>query len=448
MKKIFLLPFLLISSFGFSQQPFIEWQKSLGGSGLDFANSIEQTTDGGYIVAGFSNSTDGDVTGNHGGSDYWVVKLDVSGNITWQKTLGGSGNDNASSIQQTTDGGYIVAGKTDSNDGDVSGNFGLWDIWVLKLDASGSITWKKLLGGSLSESASSIQQTTDGGYIVSGESDSNDGDVTVNNGFTDSWIVKLDASGNITWEKSLGGSQSEYSHSIQQTTDGGYIVAGYSNSNDGDVIGNQGMWDYWVLKLDVFGNIIWQKSLGGTSIDKAYSIKQTMDGGYILAGYSSSNSGDISLNDYWAVKLDTAGGITWQKSLGGSGDDWANSIQQTTDGGYIVAGWSNSNDGDVTGSNGNNDYWIVKLSPDISSINENESFKLSVYPNPTTKTFTISSENVINSAFKIIDAEGKEVLSDNLNGKEQTIDISNLSKGVYSVVFDNSGLPVLTVIKE
>ncbi|MDR0793182.1 MAG: T9SS type A sorting domain-containing protein [Chitinophagaceae bacterium] len=351
-----------------AQAPAIQWQKSLGGSAFDNAYSVQQTTDGGYIVAGYSKSNnDGDVSGNHGNFDYWIVKLDNTGAIQWQKSLGGSSDDQAMSIQQTTDGGYIVAGISRSNDGDVSGNHGGdGDYWVVKLDNTGAIQWQKSLGGSGDDWAYSVQQTTDGGYIVAGVSNSNDGDVIDNHdNNADYWIVKLDNTGAIQWQESLGGSGYDGAQSIQQTTDGGYIVAGYSSSNNGNVSGNHGSDDYWIVKLNNTGAIQWQESLGGSGDDEAYSIQQTTDGGYIVAGYSWSNDGNVSgnhgIDDYWIVKLNNTGDIQWQKSLGGSSFEWANSIQQTTDGGYIVAGESSSNNGDVTGNHGGNDYWVVKL---------------------------------------------------------------------------------------
>jgi hypothetical protein len=286
----------------------IQWQKCLGGTGDDRANSIQQTTDGGYVVAGRTYSNDGNVTGNHGSDDYWVVKLDASGNIQWQKCLGGTSWEYASSIQQTTDGGYVAAGYTRSNDGDVSGNHGDWDYWVVKLDSSGNIQWQKCLGGTSWDEAYSIQQTTDGGYVVTGYTTSNDGDVSGNHGGEDYWVVKLDSSGNIQWQKCLGGTGDDRANSIQQTTDGGYVVAGYTYSNDGDVSGNHGGRDFWVVKLDASGNIQWQKCLGGTNWDEAYSIHQTTDGGYVVAGRTWSNDGDVSgyhggNYDYWVVKL-------------------------------------------------------------------------------------------------------------------------------------------------
>ena len=374
MKTLSLFFIILLYNFTFSQAPSIQWQKSYGGSGLEAAESIQQTSDGGYIVAGYSNSNDGDVSGNHGGQfDYWIVKLDVNGIIQWQKSLGGSaplggfGSEYATSIQQTYDGGYIVAGQSDSNDGDVSGNHGLYDCWVVKLDPNGILQWQKSYGGSGWDRANSIQETTDGGYIVAGWSSSNDGDVSGNIYFFDNyWIVKLDVNGIIQWQRTFGGdSGGGETTSIQQTFDGGYIVAGFYTDNGGDVTGNHGQFDYWIVKIDAFGILQWQKSLGGSVEDYANSIQQTSDGGYIVAGQSNSNDGDVSGNhgepDYWIVKLDPNGIIQWQKSLGGSSWDVASAIQQTTDGGYIVAGLSSSNDGNVTGNHGDGDLWVVKL---------------------------------------------------------------------------------------
>ncbi|MCD6097265.1 T9SS type A sorting domain-containing protein [bacterium] len=201
----------------------------------------------------------------------------------------------------------------------------------------------------------------------------------------------------IQWQKCLGGSGYDYAYSIQQTDDGGFIVAGYSNSNDGDVSGNHGERDYWVVKLNSAGDLVWQKSLGGSSWDEAWSIQQTSDGGFIVAGYSESNDGDVSGHhggyDYWVVKLDSAGDIVWQKCLGGSYWDYAYSIQQTFDGGYIVAGESRSNNGDVSGNHGWGDYWVVKLSPE-DGISENalpERFAINVSPNPFNSSVAITA---------------------------------------------------------
>jgi len=355
---------------GMAQTPVIQWQKSLGGSGNDYANSIQQTADGGYIVAGYTSSNDGDVSGNHGGNDMWVVKLNNAGIIQWQKTLGGSGDDVANYVQQTADGGYIVAGYTYSNDGDVSGNHGHADAWVVKLNSAGNIQWQKALGGNNNDAANSVQQLADGGYILGCTAISeNNGDVILSHGAAEGWVVKLSSAGVIEWSLCLGGQSWDYARQVQQTTDGGFVMGGYTFSVDGDALGNRGNLDYWVVKLDNIMERQWKKTMGGTVTDVLASVIQTTDGGYITAGNVYSQDGDVAgsgfhgiyFNDYWVVKLDSTGAIQWKKALGGSGNDLAQSIQQTIDGGYIVFGYTTSNDGDVSGNHGYVDYWMVKL---------------------------------------------------------------------------------------
>ncbi|MDR3272603.1 MAG: T9SS type A sorting domain-containing protein, partial [Flavobacteriaceae bacterium] len=415
----------------------IDWQKCLGGSDYDSASSIQQTSDGGYIVAGRTSSNDGDVSGNHGGnSDGWVVKLDASGAVQWQKCLGGSNSEVFNAIQQTSDGGYIVAGYTNSNDGDVSGNHGSDDFWVVKLNASGELLWQKCLGGSGQDSVYSIQQTSDGGYIAAGFTTSNDGDVSgFHGGYYDGWVVKLDASGNLLWQKCLGGSGFEdWAYSIQQTSDGGYIVAGYTSSNDGDVSGFHGGYDGWVVKLDTSGKLLWQKCLGGSDWDFLYSIQQTSDGGYIVAGYTISNDGDVSENngnyhEAWIVKLDASENLLWQKCLGGSYYEVFNSIQQTSDGGYIVAGFTNSYDGDVSGNHGDLDGWVVKLAPDNLGTEElSVNAKIGVYPNPVRDVLHFTSKEPVLKA-EIFDLNGRLIKTAEVFNNQ--LSVSSLSKGIY-----------------
>ena len=353
-----------------AQVPQIEWEKSLGGTSTEVASCILQTNDRGYIVAGITLSNDGDVTENHGQNDEWIVKLDSTGNMQWQASLGGSNQDKAKSVKQTYDGGYIVCGYTASNDGEVSGNHGYYDYWLVKLNSTGNIQWQKCLGGSLDDLAYSIQITRDSGYVMAGKSKSYNGDLTANHGGYDYWIIKTDDSGSIQWQKSYGGTNDDIAQSILQTSDGGYIVAGTSESNDGDVTGHHGndsTGDYWVVKLDNTGTIQWQKSLGGTVGDTASSIQKCSDGGYIVAGYTYSNDSDVTGNhgssDYWVVKLDSIGTLVWQKCFGGTLQEVSYSIVETSDGGNLIAGYSYSNDGDVSGHHGISataDSWVVK----------------------------------------------------------------------------------------
>ncbi|MBI2967228.1 MAG: T9SS type A sorting domain-containing protein [Bacteroidetes bacterium] len=244
----------------------------------------------------------------------------------------------------------------------------------------------------------------------------------------------------IQWQKSLGGSNNDMAYSIQQTNDGGYIIGGVSNSSNGDVTGNRGNNDYWVVKLDSSGNISWQKSFGGSNNDMAYSIQQTNDGGYVVAGRSDSDNGDVTgnhgLSDYWVVKLDNSGNISWQKSFGGTNFDEAYSIQNTSEGGYVVAGSSKSPNGDVTGNHGMEDYWIVKLSP-ATSVAEISGLtpSVTIYPNPGNGTFTLVfpySLSPIPYSLKIYNVFGEEIYSSSFSNISErlTLNISQPS-GIY-----------------
>ena len=359
---------LFICSSAFSQTlPSVEWQKCFGGSQADLGFSIQQTNDGGYIVGGVTQSNDGDVSGHIGYTDCLVLKLDSKGIITWQKTFGSLYDDQLKCIQQTKDGGYIFAGFSNVLSG--SSNNSLYDFYVVKLNGLGNVVWEKLLGGSNSDLAYSIQQTSDGGYIVAGESSSVNGNVTGGHGASDMWIVKLSETGNLMWQKSIGGSQRDVAWCIKQTKDGGYIISGTSSSINGDVIGG---WPYpisWFVKLDATGTITWQKQYGSRSLSQedGLSISQTTDGGYISTGYCVKNSGDVTGNhgntDVWLLKLDNLGNLTWQKSLGGSKRDFGACVNETYDGGFIISGSTFSNDGDAAGNSLTTEsLWLIKTS--------------------------------------------------------------------------------------
>ncbi|MBK6484565.1 MAG: T9SS type A sorting domain-containing protein [Chitinophagaceae bacterium] len=342
------------------------WQKSLGGDLADVANEIRETADGGFLVAGYARSSDGDVTGNHGSDDAWLVKFDASGTLEWQKCLGGTDSDYANSILQTPDGGYIIAGSTSSDNGDVSGSHGSSDIWLVKTDASGNILWQHCYGGTLEEIATAVKKTSDNGYIVAGYSNSNDGDLSSNAGGYDYWIIKTDEMGNVEWQRSFGGSNWDWAYDIHQTLDGGYVVGGTTLSHDGEVVGSNGSWDFWILKLDALGNLQWQKCLGGSSSDRLYELAQTQGGTYIVSGSTNSDNGDVSGNhgdsDFWIAGIDETGNLFWQQCFGGAENDEPWSVSLTDDGGFIVAGLTESIDGDVMGFHGQEDYWILKFS--------------------------------------------------------------------------------------
>jgi len=316
----------------------IQWQKTYGGQSHDEASSIQQTSDGGYVVTGQTLSF------GAGLSSVWVLKLREDGTIQWQKTFGGPewwASEGAWSIQQTSDGGYIVAGFTT-----YFGVGGPMDFWVLKLREDGAIQWQKTFGGTGFDDAraGSIQQTSDGGYVVAGRTDS------FGAGRSDFWVLKLREDGTIQWQKTYGGRADDQPHSIQQTSDGGYAVAGWTYSF------GAGDWDVWILKLDENGTIQWQKTYGGREWDEARSIRQTLDGGYVVVGGTESFGAGGS--DFWVLKLDGNGALQWQKTYGERAYDDAMSIRQTSDGGYVVAGATES-----FGA-GNEDLWILRLDKD------------------------------------------------------------------------------------
>jgi hypothetical protein len=313
------------------------WTKIYGGDGDEGVKRVRQTTDGGYIFAGWTTSFAA------ASKDGWLVKLNENGDVTWGKTYGGSYNDVFEDIQQTADDGYIVAGKTQHSSYPLRN-----DAWILKLDNSGDVTWQKTYGANIHNYAYSIQQTSDGGYVVAGTMDTDPSSNTV----YAFWIFKLDYNGDIIWQKTYGGTDDDYAFSIQQTLEGGYIVVGTTTSfGAGDE-------DVWILKIDPNGDIVWQWTYGGSDRDRAYAIQQTTDSGYVVAGYTKS-FGAIN-GDCWIFKLDSEGTIVWQKTFGESRGDFTDSIQPTSDGGFIVAG--------VTGINAQTfeygDALLLKLDSD------------------------------------------------------------------------------------
>jgi uncharacterized delta-60 repeat protein len=292
----------------------IIWAKTYGGIDPDLAHSVQQTSDGGYILAGYTLSF------GAGFYDAFLVKTDANGNIIWPKTYGGTYYDYAYSVQQTSDGGYIVAGYTYS--------FSAGDILLIKTDANGNIIWAKTYGGTYWDEAYSVQQTSDGGYIVAGYTDS------FGAGGSDIFLIKTDANGNVIWAKTYGGTYYDYAYSVQQISDGGYIVAGYTYSF------GAGWYDVFLIKTDANGDLEWAKTYGGTDHDLAYSVQHTSDGGYIVAGITYPFG--ASYYDIFLIKTDANGNIIWDKTYGGTDHDLAYSVQHTSDGGYIVAGETNS----------------------------------------------------------------------------------------------------------
>jgi len=420
----------------------LQWQKSFGGSMDDIANSVQQTNDGGYIVAGITKSSDGDVSGFHGEQDIWVIKLSNSGALQWQKTLGGNGTESFAKALQITEGGYIVAATTYSTDGDVSGNHGGSDLWIVKLTDTGGFQWQKSFGGSATDGALDICLTMDGGFIVAGGSNSSNGDVPYNYGNGDSWIIKLNSIGDIQWQKVFGGSDTDVAMSLMQTSDGGYIVANTSDSDDGDVSENHGQSDFWVQKLSSIGDVQWKVTLGGSLEDRARSIQQTSDGGYIVAGdtrsYDVPGHHGTNTYDLWVLKLTDTGTLQWSKTLGGNSHEVAGyTILQSIDGGYVITGTALSNDGDVSGNHGINDLWVVKLGGDPVDVKDiiipANAESIEVFPNPAAYFIYLKiSSDAPTMTIRISDMQGRQLIQQTLPNGG-SLDISSLPNGLYSV---------------
>jgi len=329
MKKLI---FVLVVLFGLvSNAMASKWQKTFGGSYDDDAYAITPTKDGGFIVAGDTESSD------NGESDVYLIKIDKNGNKIWQKTFGGSYDATADTITPTKDGGFIVAGNTES-----SGNYeGDSDVYLIKIDKNGNKIWQKTFGGSDFDYADAITPTKDGGFIVAGYTES------IDNGESDVYLIKIDKNGNEIWQKTFGGSDFDYADTITPTKDGGFIVAGYTESS-----GN-GEGDVYLIKIDKNGNKIWQKTFGGSDFDVANAITPTKDGGFIVAGDTKSfGNGE---KDVYLIKIDKNGNKIWQKTFGGSDFDEANAITPTKDGGFIVAGDTKSF------GNGGYDVYLIKI---------------------------------------------------------------------------------------
>jgi len=296
--------------------------------------------------------------------------------IDFITTLGGSKNESAQAVVNTTDGGYAILGHAQSMDGDVLNKSNeSYDYWLLKFDATNQLQWQKTYGGSDDDRGVDLIQTSDNGYAVIGKSKSNDLEVSENAGFDDFWVSKLDSSGTIIWEYSFGFAGSDTPYSIIQTNDDGYLLSGVldvsASNGQGDrnsILSRHAGGDYWVIKLNASGVKQWSNYYGGSFTDTAYDAIQTEDDGYIIIGSSDSDDVDITNNrgsyDFWILKISANGTLVWEKSFGGSEIDEAHAISQATDGNYLIVGDTRSNDLEISQNNGAADLWIVKITPE------------------------------------------------------------------------------------
>jgi hypothetical protein len=306
--------------------------KTFGGTGGEWGHYVQPTTDGGYIITGYTSSY------GAGWRDVWLIKTDSAGNKEWDKTFGGEKTDIGYCVQQTTDGGYIIVGET--------GSYGVGDsdVWLIKTNSNGDEDWNKTFGGPSQDWGQCVRQTTDGGYIIIG---------VILSDLHDIWLIKTDGSGNKVWDKTFGGSENDRGAYGQQTTDGGYIITGGTNSF------GAGEWDVWLIKTNNTGNMEWNKTFGGIDVDEGKCVQQTTDGGYIITGWTRSFSAYGW--DVWLIKTDGSGNMVWNRTFGDpldENDDCGKCIRQTTDGGYIITGETYSF------SDGDRDIWLIKTDSD------------------------------------------------------------------------------------
>ncbi|MBK8338575.1 MAG: T9SS type A sorting domain-containing protein [Flavobacteriales bacterium] len=478
--------------------PPLVWQQTYGGTADEIGNSMVRTPDQGYVVAGFTISVDGDVSGQHGSRDLWAFKIDSTGTIQWQQTLGdvswdeahevcrttdggyvlagsmvpypvlynnawavkldsagnvlwdhpfgGSGNENLWSVTATSDGGSIAIGFTESNDGDVTGNHGGQDVWVLKLDPVGALQWQHCYGGTMHDWGKAILQAADGGYILLATAMSNDADVSGNHGGSDPWLVKLDPAGTIEWQHTYGGTSSEDAFAVCATSDGGYVFVARTNSVDGDVSGNHGGGDCWVVKVDATGTLQWQHCFGGTLMDTPLDIVQLHDGGYAFTGNVYSSDGDVvgsnGGQDFWVARLDAGGALVWQKPMGGSDGDSGGAIVPLPSGHFMLAGMTQSDDGDVQGFIGVRDVWLVELGEeDLSTAKPEQTgvSDLAIAPNPVNGWCQVSGAGLDGAHFAVADVLGKVVLSGTFASAQKGIDLQVLPAGHYLLTVRSSG---------
>ena len=448
----------------FAQAPDTMWTKKIGGSNDEIGSCIQQTTDGGYIVAGHTQSF------GVGLDDIWLIKTNAAGDTLWTRTYGGTEYDYCYYVQQTSDGGYLLIGETDSFDPTYwfawiikTNSFGdtLWtnvigesrhyfarsgleisgggylftgrtkatgagqeDLWLVKLDAGGDTVWTKTIGGGDDEQGISIQQTNDGGFIIAGVTKS------FGAGDYDAWLIRSDPTGDTIWTKTFGGSSRDFAYDVQQTNDNGFIIAGMTESfgyanNFSDV---------WLIKTNSNGDTLWTKTFGGIDRDGAFALHQTSDGGYILVGFTDSfGAGNY---DVWLIKTNSSGDSLWTSTYGGIFYDYGRSVEQTDDGGYIIAGDYYET---ITNSR---DVWLIKISPDpnevehqdLNSIPETFSLKQN-YPNPFNPITTIE--------FGVPSGDFIKLHIYNSLGEEVTLLVNEyLNAGNYKVKWDAEDLPV------
>lgn len=352
----------------------VDWTKVYGGDDDELATGITKTSDGGFVLVGYSRS-DNCFTGSNGGfHDYYLLKVDTQGNEIWCQNFGYPGSDQAQSIIETREGDLMVTGFFDVSASEGQGNedrsnsgslHGVGEYWGIKLDADGQFFWKRYFGGSNNDRSYNVVQANDGGFLLIGSSESDDFDITDSKGSYDYWAVKLSAQGALQWTRSFGGSEIDIAYDIALTSEGNYMIVGDARSSDLDVDVNFGNADVWLIEIDPQGNLLWQKSLGGSMFDSAKGILRMNENLYAITGSSRSNDGEVSVNngenDAWTLVVNPAGEIQFERAIGGSSLDFSQDVAQGIDGALLVVGNTESSDGDIIQNFGFKDILIYKI---------------------------------------------------------------------------------------
>ncbi|NMH27841.1 T9SS type A sorting domain-containing protein [Flavobacterium silvaticum] len=433
----------------------LSWSFNFGGTDYDYLQKVQPTPDGAFIAAGYSWSNDGDCVGNHGNQDAWVMKFSATGDVIWSKLFGGFASDFAYDIITTSDGGYAFCGETWSQSGDVVGNpdNGAAQIWIVKLDADGNITWSMTYGGSDGDYGYRLNQTPDNGFICIGETSSNNVQVSNNHGNEDIWVVKTSSGGTLEWAKTYGGSGSDQGRDIQPTADGGYILVAAANSNnpEGDITGSHGFFDAWVAKLTSTGDIEWSRMYGGSGEDEGMEIYPTQNG-YIVMGHTRSFDGDFGGItgdvDTFLMKIEADGDIVWADTFGTSADDRCyNLFKQGNQ--YTMAGYSSSLEGSLGTPHGGRDAWLMQVTDnDPLAVFSTEAQLIKAYPNPVRHTLSFSGEQALESV-AIYNAIGILVKSKDFDTLGRSIDVSDLQTGTYlATVKTKDATKTFTIIKK
>ena len=354
----------------FSSDNTLLWSKNFGGSNDDRGESIIETKDGGFAVLGFSQSNDKNIS-NAGSKDFLLIKLTENGTISWQKTFGFSGSDSGTTLIQTNDSGYLITGVLDVTASGGQGNsksanirHAGGDVWAIKLNNLGNLEWSKYFGGSFTDTPFGVLETIDNSYIIAASSDSEDFNVSNNKGSYDFWLLKISSEGKLIWEKNFGGSEIDEPRGITTTNDGNFIIVGDTRSSDKDVSFNNGAADIWMLKISTDGDLIWEKTLGGSGFDAARSISKTLDNGFLIAGSSRSSDNGFTnkgQNDALILKVDNNGNLIWQKTIGGLEIDFLFDVKELNNQSIIAVGESKSSSDDISENKGFTDALIINL---------------------------------------------------------------------------------------